>query len=74
MLEVSFLVSWTPYAFVSFYTAFIDEKAISPLGATLPACIAKSAIVWSTFFFVLTNKNIRSKFQKSNPEISNQKN
>lgn len=57
-----FIVSWTPYAIVSFYTGFIDEEAISPLGATMPAFFMKSSMVWSTLFFILTNNNIRPKF------------
>ena len=57
------MVSCTPYAFVSFYTAFIDEDAISPLGTTLPAFFLKSSMVWSTLFFVVTNRNIKSKIR-----------
>lgn len=64
--KAGFVVSWTPYAFVSFYTGFIDEKAISPLGATLPACFMKSSMVWSSLFFVCTNRNIRKKLKGDN--------
>jgi len=61
---VSFLIAWTPYAFVSFYTGFVDDETISPSASTIPAFIMKSSMVWSTIFFVLTNKNIQSKFHR----------
>lgn len=57
-----FIVTWTPYAFVSMYSAFIDPKDISPLGATIPAMFAKSSMVWGTILYLYSNSKIRAKF------------
>ena len=66
--KAGFIVSWVPYAIVSFYTCFIDENAISPLATTMPAFFSKSSMVWTTLFFILTNNNIRSRFFGSNKQ------
>ncbi|CAF0955798.1 unnamed protein product [Brachionus calyciflorus] len=55
-----FVVSWTPYAMVSMYSAFIDEEGVSPLAGTLPAVIAKSSMLWTALIYVFSNRNIRS--------------
>jgi len=34
---------------------------ITPVGSTLPAVFAKSSTVWSTVFYIFSNKNIKSK-------------
>ncbi len=62
-IQVGFVASWTPYAFVSFYTGFIDEHAVSPFGATMPAFLMKTSMVWSTVFFVFSSKNIKEKLE-----------
>ena len=45
-----YLISWCPYAFASFYSAFIhpifDLPPISPIYATIPALFAKSSLFW----------------------------
>ena len=65
---MGFILSWTPYAFVAFYAAFIAGD-LSPLGGTLPAMFAKSAFVWSSAIFLYSNKKARRAiFGK--PEIS----
>ena len=56
-----FLISWTPYALVSMYSAFIDSNDITPLVATLPAMFAKSSTVLSSIFYILSNKKIFEK-------------
>ena len=56
-----FLISWTPYALVSMYSAFIDSNDITPLVATLPAMFAKSSTVLSSIFYILSNKKILEK-------------
>ncbi len=72
-----FICTWTPYALVSLYSAFVDSDGVSPMGATLPAVIAKSASIWSTIFFLLSNRNIKSRakaelnISDTNPTDSN---
>jgi hypothetical protein len=46
---------------VTLYSAFINPDHITPFGSTLPAIFAKSSMVWSTIFFIISNKNIKSK-------------
>jgi len=55
---VAFILSWTPYAIVTFYAAFISDD-LPPLGGTLPAMFAKSAFVWSSAIFLYSSKSAR---------------
>ncbi|XP_067649047.1 rhodopsin-like [Haliotis asinina] len=57
-----FLMSWLPYAVVSFISAFGDPTLISPLMATIPALVAKSAGLWNPLIYVATNKQFRYGF------------
>ena len=51
-------LSWTPYAAVTFYSAFIADN-LPPLAGTLPAMFAKSAFVWSSAIFLYSSKAAR---------------
>ena len=55
-----FLISWTPYALASFYTVLTDFK-LSPLLSLFPALFAKSSLVWSSLFYLLSNNQITKK-------------
>ncbi|XP_046576929.1 visual pigment-like receptor peropsin [Haliotis rubra] len=57
-----FLLSWLPYTVVSFISAFGDPTLISPLMATIPALVAKSAGLWNPLIYVATNKQFRYGF------------
>ena len=75
-LVIGFLITWLPYAFVSLTSMFI---VIGPAVSTLPAMFAKSSILWSTLFYMFSNKNIKRILiqmiiQNSNREINNNKN
>ena len=59
-----FVCTWTPYAFVAIASAITDYE-ISPLVGTLPAVIAKSSMLWSSLFFLFTNKIIRRNISNS---------
>lgn len=56
-------MTWTPYGLVSLYSAFINPEDISPLCSTLPALFAKSSMVWSTIFYIFSNKEITKRFK-----------
>jgi len=58
-------VSWSPFALVTLYSSFINPDHITPLASTFPAVFAKSSTVWSTLFFIFSNKNIKSKISSS---------
>lgn len=65
-----FCVTWTPYAIVALWSSFINPGGVSPLTATLPAVIAKSSMLWSPLFFILSNKNAKSRILNENTYIS----
>ncbi len=44
------------------YSAFINPDHITPAISTLPALLTKSSMLWSTVFFIFTNKELRKKF------------
>nr|BDI63177.1 xenopsin 1 [Peronia verruculata] len=55
-----FLVSWIPYAIVSFTSAFGSGIPMSRLVETIPALIAKSSCIWNPVIYVVTNNQFRS--------------
>ena len=55
------MISWTPYACVSMYRAFVPEGEVTPLGATLPALFAKLSLAWPAAITLIGNKDIRNK-------------
>jgi len=57
-----FIISWTPYAVVSMISAFANPDLISPMGALLPAIFAKSSMLTSSIFYILSNHKIRYRF------------
>lgn len=56
-----FGISWTPYAIAAMISAFIDPEWITPMGSLLPALFAKTSMVWSTVFYIMSNKQIKYK-------------
>lgn len=60
-----FVITWTPYAIVAMASAILGDYKISPLLATLPAVIAKSSMLWSSLYFLLTNNIIRRKLMNN---------
>jgi hypothetical protein len=64
------MLTWSPYAFVTLYSSFVNPDHITPVGSTLPAIFAKSSTVWSTIFYIFSNKNIKSKmsFKRSSTD------
>jgi hypothetical protein len=59
--KVGFVISWTPYAGVSLYTAFVDETGIGETATTIPSVFAKLSLIWSSFAYIFTNKSIKQK-------------
>lgn len=57
---MGFIISWTPYAAVAFYSAFISTD-LPPIAGTLPAMFAKSSLVWTSVLYIFSNKQIRTK-------------
>ena len=74
-LVASFMITWMPYALVSFASIFIGPR-LGPVVSTVSAMFAKSSLLWSTLFYMFSNKNIKRiliqmVIQNSNKEINN---
>lgn len=59
-----FIITWTPYSFVLLVNSFKITNYSWPIASTVSAVFAKSSVVWSTFFYLITNKNIKSNLKK----------
>ncbi len=53
------MFAWTPYAAVSFISAFIDDYNFDPLVSTIPALFAKSSVIWSSLFYLCTDEKMK---------------
>jgi hypothetical protein len=71
MLIIGFLLTWTPYAIVCLYVAFINHDGVPPLVASVPAFFAKLSLIWPSFFNIIANREIRMNlpFKKSLNQI-----
>ena len=59
---MGFVLSWTPYAVVSMYVAFVDSNAnFPPLLITSLSIFGKSCLLWSSVIYVFFNNDIYSK-------------
>ena len=58
-----FLISWTPYAIVSFMTAFTSFE-VSPFASTIPAVFAKTSILFSSLFYLCTDDRIQNQLKE----------
>ncbi len=62
IVPVGYFFSWTPYAIVTLYTAFIQSHSVSPIMATIPAIFAKTSMLWTSVLYVFSNNQIKKKF------------
>ena len=53
------MLTWVPYAAVTFYTAFFDAQAISSTQTMIPGMMAKFARLWTPLYFMITKKEVR---------------
>jgi hypothetical protein len=58
--SASFMISWSPYAAVCMYRAFIGRE-VSPMVATIPAFFAKSSLAWPSLLTIIGNSDVRNK-------------
>ena len=58
---LGFLLTWLPYGIVSLYSVCIKSDHFSPLVSMLVILFTKTSIVWSTLFYLITNKKLKSK-------------
>ena len=59
IMMVSFFVAWTPYAAVSFYSAFFRPVSTSPWATSVPAIFAKSSVFFNPIVYFFRYKKFR---------------
>ena len=57
LLIIGFVISWTPYAGVAFYAAFLGED-LPPIWGTLPAMFSKSSMVWTSIIYIFLHPGL----------------
>ena len=55
------MISWTPYAVVCLYRAFLENSSVSPLAATIPAFFGKFSLAWPALISLFGNTDIKRK-------------
>jgi len=56
-----FMVSWTPYALLSLYSAFISEIELDGLTLIAAEMMAKTSLLWPAVLNLTLNKQIKRK-------------
>lgn len=55
----AFLLSWAPYAVVSFLGTLYGRRVLSPVAETFPAMAAKCSALWDPLIYLATNQQFR---------------
>jgi hypothetical protein len=63
-----FILSWSPYAVICMYSAFIAKNEINFYTAILPGILAKLTIVWCPFIDIIFNSRVKKAIYKSLPK------
>ena len=66
----AFLISWVPYAVVSLISATGNRHLIGPLGASVPAYIAKSSCIYNPILYFFMFKSCRIKMIAMFPSVA----
>jgi hypothetical protein len=59
---LAYLISWAPYATLSL-CSIVNIKfnlSLDPYFSALPGLIAKSSMLWTSTFYIISNKNLRN--------------
>nr|BBH84660.2 Xenopsin [Ambigolimax valentianus] len=67
LIVLSFICFWTPYAAVSFITAFFGAEHISAIFASIPPVVAKCQGLMDPVIYVASNKQVRTEVLKMLP-------
>lgn len=57
-------MSWAPYASLSMAKSFMQNVKIMPFTSICVALLAKSSLLWTTLFYILTNTKILRKYHR----------
>ncbi|XP_053567109.1 rhodopsin-like [Bombina bombina] len=66
LVSFGFLVSWMPYAAVSFWSIFNSSKYIPPMVSLLPCLFAKSSTAFNPIIYYMFSKSFRQKVKQLN--------
>ena len=58
---MAFVISWTPYAIVSFYTVFASPHQFDTILTRTAAWFAKTEVILNPLIYALLNKSFREK-------------
>lgn len=61
MISMGFLVAWTPYVAVSFWSMFNARDHLNPLVTLLPCLFAKSSTAYNPFIYFIFQQTSRHK-------------
>ncbi|XP_075056587.1 opsin-5-like [Mixophyes fleayi] len=64
LVSAGFLVSWTPYAIVSFWSIFHSSESIPPMVSLLPCLFAKSSTAFNPIIYYTFSKMFRLKVKQ----------
>ncbi|XP_018425859.1 PREDICTED: opsin-5-like [Nanorana parkeri] len=64
LVSFGFLVSWTPYAVVSFWSMFHSSTSIPPTVSLLPCLFAKSSTAFNPIIYYAFSKTFRQKVKQ----------
>ncbi|KAM3932671.1 opsin-5-like [Leptodactylus fuscus] len=64
LVSFGFLVSWTPYAIVSFWSIFRSSASIPPIVSLLPCLFAKSSTAFNPIIYYTFSKTFRQKVKQ----------
>ncbi|KAM4694916.1 opsin-5-like [Discoglossus pictus] len=64
LVSFGFLISWTPYAAVSFWSIFHSSKYIPPIVSLLPCLFAKSSTAFNPIIYYMFSKAFRQKVKQ----------
>lgn len=64
MISSGFIVAWTPYVVVSFWSIFASEEQgpLTPLVTLLPCLFAKSSTVYNPIIYFIFRRTSQNKF------------
>ncbi|KAK1171757.1 opsin-5-like isoform X1 [Acipenser oxyrinchus oxyrinchus] len=64
LISGGFIVWWTPYVTVSFWTIFNSSNQITPTVSLLPCLFAKSSTAYNPFIYYIFSKSFRREIKK----------
>ena len=64
-MKGNFIVTWTPFAFVSMWSAFVNPDTISPELSMVTSILTKSSFFWTPLVYILSDKRVKEYMLKA---------